>query len=317
MKFTQKAAFAQGTYQNLTLQWSLFVEFCKTHKVEQMPIDADTICLYAQFLANRMKAPQTVKNYINGVRVLQMLYEQPLGAFHSPELKLTLRGIARLKQHHVHQAQAITLEMLKGMAAHVDFKSPQDIAIWAAILLAFFCLLRKSNYVPISGDAFDAEKQLCRRDIIIGTNCLLVHIKWSKTIQFAQRALVIPVLAIPNSPLCAVEAYKNVVKMVKANPSDPAFSVPGTRRRPVPLTYSIFQNRLKELVHLAGWDSDLFSSHSLRRGGASLAFKAKVPGEMIKVQGDWASDAYLQYLSIPLHQRVQVAAKVRDAVVKC
>ena len=47
-------------------------------------------------------------------------------------------------------------------------------------------------------------------------------------------------------------------------------------------------------------------------GGASFVFRVKVPGELIQVQGDWASDAYLQYLSIPLDQRIQVAGQVRD-----
>ena len=46
-----------------------------------------------------------------------------------------------------------------------------------------------------------------------------------------------------------------------------------------------------------------------------LAFQAKVPGELIKIQGDWASECYLRYLAIPLEQRTQVAAQVRDLVV--
>ena len=35
---------------------------------------------------------------------------------------------------------------------------------------------------------------------LVGLDCLLVHIKWSKTIQLAEPTLHIPVLAIPNSP---------------------------------------------------------------------------------------------------------------------
>ena len=47
--------------------------------------------------------------------------------------------------------------------------------------------------------------------------------------------------------------------------------------------------------------------------GASLAFKAKIPIELIKIQGDWASDAYLAYLAIPLEQRIQVASRLSKA----
>ena len=38
------------------------------------------------------------------------------------------------------------------------------------------------------------------------------------------------------------------------------------------------------------------SSHSFRRGGAVWLLSCKVPGEVIKVMGDWKSKAYLAYL---------------------
>ena len=43
--------------------------------------------------------------------------------------------------------------------------------------------------------------------------------------------------------------------------------------------------------------------HSFRRGGASDAFKCNIPAALIKLQGDWKSNAYLQYSDIPLDVR--------------
>ena len=43
-----------------------------------------------------------------------------------------------------------------------------------------------------------------------------------------------------------------------------------------------------------------FSGHSLRRGGATFAFQCGIPSELIKLQGDWRSDAYMLYLTLPL-----------------
>ena len=147
----------------------------------------------------------------------------------------------------------------------------------------------------------------------MGQDCLLVDIKWSKTIQFGQHSFQIPVLAIPESKLCPVSLYRRMIRIVKAGPEEPAFCLPG-KQGPQPVQYALLQSYLKRLVRLAGWDPSAFSSHSLRRWGASFAFRAKVPGELIQVQGDWASDAYLQYLSIPLDQRIQVAGQVRDLI---
>ena len=157
--------------------------------------------------------------------------------------------------------------------------------------------------------------QLCRGYIAVGTDCLLVNIKWSKTIQFAERSLSIPVIAIPNSPICPVRAFQQMETLVPAGSDDPAFCIPG-KSSLKPLTYRIFNARLKQLVHQAGWVAASFSTHSLRRGGASLAFKAKIPGELIKIQGDWANDAYLAYLAIPLDQRIQVASRLSKVVAK-
>ena len=106
-----------------------------------------------------------------------------------------------------------------------------------------------------------------------------------------------------------------MVDRVAAGPDDRAFCVQ-TKQGLRPLTYRVFQARIKQLVHKSGWVTAAFSSHSLRRGGASLAYKAKVPGELIKVQGDWASDAYLAYLSIPREQKIQVATQLSKAAAR-
>ena len=62
-----------------------------------------------------MKAPETVKNYINGVRVSHLLFNQPLGAFNFFEYQVTIRRIAHLKQHQPKQAAVVTLKLFQNM----------------------------------------------------------------------------------------------------------------------------------------------------------------------------------------------------------
>ena len=45
---------------------------------------------------------------------------------------------------------------------------------------------------------------------------------------------------------------------------------------------------------------------SFRRGGATFAFKAGVPFELIRLHGDWHSDAYLRYLKFDMTQKLSV-----------
>jgi hypothetical protein len=52
------------------------------------------------------------------------------------------------------------------------------------------------------------------------------------------------------------------------------------------------------MIKLIGENPDEFSTHSFRRGGASWAFTAEVPTELIQLYGDWRSDAYKKYLKL-------------------
>ena len=56
-------------------------------------------------------------------------------------------------------------------------------------------------------------------------------------------------------------------------------------------------------------DAALFTGHSFRRGGATWAFQAGIPGELIQICGDWASDAYKRYLEFSMDDKLNLAAQ--------
>ena len=75
------------------------------------------------------------------------------------------------------------------------------------------------------------------------------------------------------------------------------------------MTKTIFVEQFRRLLVSAGVpDPHAFTGHSFRRGGASWAFQAGVPGELIQVCGDWASDAYKKYLEFSMQSRINLAA---------
>jgi hypothetical protein len=156
---------------------------------------------------------------------------------------------------------------------------------------------------------FDQNKQLCRRDIIVSDDLLLVSIKWSKTIQFGERVLQIPLLGISDSVLCPLSAYKRMCDLIPAAGDSPAFVIKRGSEW-LPVTYIHMQTFLRSLLKKTGRDPEIYSSHSFRRGGASWAFRANVPSELIQLQGDWRSDAYKQYIHFEVDDRLQVAHKM-------
>ena len=169
-----------------------------------------------------------------------------------------------------------------------------------------FCMLRKSNLVPVHASNFDSNMHFTRSDFTILNNYLLVHIKWSKTVQTSDRKFDIPLPSIQHSPLCPVKAFTRMVKMLSAPSSAPAFFLP-SHHSYKSITYRQYHLFFRYLVSKTGRDPKMFSSHTFRRGGATWAFRCNVPSDLIKTHGDWRSDAYQKYLEFDLEDRAKVA----------
>ena len=58
-------------------------------------------------------------------------------------------------------------------------------------------------------------------------------------------------------------------------------------------TYAKFLKFLRSCLENIGLDPTSYAGHSFRREGASFAFQSGIPVEMIKLLGDWKSDAVL------------------------
>ena len=310
---SRRQAYAEGTRQGHYRQWKSFIKFCLHYGLQWLPLESEVISLYAQFIARSVKSPDTVKNYISSVKVMYIILNQPVQGFSSFELRLALKGIARSKRHRVKQAAPITPQLLAQFTQHLDLQHPVDATYWSLFLTAFFAMARKSNLVPESAAKYDPKKQLCRDRVLVGQQCLLLIWDWAKNIQQGERMHKVPLLPISGSLLCPVSSYKQMCKLVPAEGTDPAFCVTHKGKR-VPITYRQFNAKLKQLVGKCGLEPSKFSSHSFRRGGATCAFRARVPETLIQLQGDWASNCYKNYLRMGLQEKPMVSASMNKMV---
>ena len=123
-----------------------------------------------------------------------------------------------------------------------------------------------------------------------------------------------PVVRLPpGHPLCPVQPYEHHLRCHPAPSSSPAFfkSFDGDIK---PITYDVLGTKLRCVLASAGLDPSKYSTHSLRRGGASYAFKCGAPVELISLQGDWSSDAVLIYVAQPLERRLSVARLIASNI---
>lgn len=128
----------------------------------------------------------------------------------------------------------------------------------------------------------------------------MVVLRSSKTIQFSERVVKIPVIRSTGSILCPVHWLKLYLRCVKVQKNGPLFLVPSTLK---PLTYKAFSDRLKAVIRSSGLVGNC-TSHSLRRGCATYLSRLGLPLHDIKVYGDWRSLSVLLYLSGDIHTRL-------------
>ncbi len=215
------------------VQWITFLSFCLFFNLSWLPAFSDTVCLYAQFLSESFSSISSVRNYISGVKLLHILTDTSILPFQTTELKLTLKGMARLNPHCPKQASPITPHILLTIHQILDLKNNTHIVFWSLFLLVFFTFARKSNLVA---ESKLKPSKLYRKHVVIGSKGLLVTFDWTKTIQFNQRCLIIPVVSNPKSALCPTQAYVHMCQVVPASSNSAAFLLPKLDSSPQPLT---------------------------------------------------------------------------------
>lgn len=300
---SNKAAYAEGTRKNFKVQWESYLLFCTYFNLVSLPASTKTLQMFAQFLSRTFKSTDSINNYINGVKSMHRFLGYSTEHINNFILNLSLKGMAKLKPYCVKQAEPITPEILSKIAKFMNFSDKDNIVFWCLFLFAFFLLARKSNLVPTSLKDIKENKILFRRDIQDYGDHLIISMKWTKTIQKGERILQIPLIQIQDSILCPVYAYRQMCRIIPANLDSPLFILSNKRI----LTYYQYQAKLRYFIENIGLDASQFSSHSFRRGGATLLFKAKVPADKIQLMGDWHSDAYKKYLSFSLDDKIAVA----------
>ena len=155
----------------------------------------------------------------------------------------------------------------------------------------FRCLLRKAH-VTVS------DMHLTKSSFHFSPWGVLVYLDKTKTIQYGERTLRIPVCFSKGSIFCVAS---NIFKRSAIAVSEMAFSY-SKGGRLCRLTYSAFIAKLRNICDALGFPH--FTSHSLHRGGATFLYSLGLSLVDIKGRGDWKSLAVLLYLTESLQDSV-------------
>lgn len=240
---------------------------------------------------------------------LECGYGNPL--INNWSIDILMKGVARDLGLAVERKLPITPDLLLFLYTSLN-NSVFDRVFWAACLFLFFTFLRKSNVFPLSSNSFNPSRHLTRGDILISPkgaqDGVFARVKWSKTIQFKDRIVLSPLPLLNDHPLCPVSALITALEVFPNSPlSAPLFLVPDKSASATPLLYRQFINYLHTKLTSLGFQAKSYSGHSFRRGGASWALAQGIPKELIKVLGDWKSDAVDNYFEIQHETKLAIS----------
>ena len=151
-----------------------------------------------------------MRSYLNVIGLPHKEFGLPNPLLKKWPLNSLLTGISRSKGLTPNQKQPITPAMLLQLHALLDLTSSRDASFWAICLVAFYGMFRKSHLLPTAANQFNPSKQLIKANFQILSSGTLVSVWWSKTIQFRERVVKIPLPSIAGSALCLTTAITNV-----------------------------------------------------------------------------------------------------------
>ena len=211
-------AFAESTQKNMQSHLKAYLSF------GSFPLDVFAVSRYVTYLAYIGRRFGTIQNHISSLKHFHQFYGFHSGWEQNYSYKLIIKGLKRYLGMQSNRKQAITPLFLHRMAFFFDLRIPLHAAMWALFLVAFFSFLRKSNLVVENTRSVSSAKVLRRSHLLLRENTASLRIFATKTIQFAQRSLTIPLPVIPGSILCPVAALHTHLNLNQVPASAPLFN---------------------------------------------------------------------------------------------
>ena len=197
--------------------------------------------------------------------------------------------------------QAMDMRLCKDNPAHANLR--------AALSVALQGLLRSAEYSSKSGKT--DKYTLLRSDIsYIDAHQLIIMMHPCKNMHHLGGKTCPLVLGAGGEYIDAVAEMQNLLRVDSAAAGDPLFRDPATNK---PITYAVLNKLIKELMASVGEDPTLYSTHSLRIGGASALFAQGANETVIRTMGRWSSDIHRLYVRACFEQCLEWTRKAGSA----
>lgn len=275
-----------------------FLETIPANPAEAFPLSDHVLYLWALWLADAGKSPDTVKSYFNDAVAYQL--SQWGGALVDrasfPLFGLVLKHLQKQPRQPAaaplvrHPIERQHLAVIRNA---LDISTPRGAVLWAACCAAFYGLMRVGEFTTKDALPFSPAWQATRKDFQRGWDPVHRQHYWSLQLPRTKTGLPGTVyLGFSGQFDCPFTAINHMIYVVPTrSPDDPAFNFGPAE----PLLRSTFIDAVRAPLLRAGCTLGIHG-HSFRIEGATLLAAAGYPDHIIKLAGRWQSDAFLVYI---------------------
>lgn len=264
------------------------MEFCTRFQRSPADLSPSNLVDYITYLATIGKtgsplAYTTIKAYVDFLgRAMSFMVPAAPNPVEHPEVQLFLQSTARRLGKKVKKAEACLLDHLRALSRWA-LQSPTNLeaqTVAMVALFAFWGCLRLGNLVPKTPER--RSRLVCLSDVRLRENAVILEVRASKTIQFAERVHMVELPAQEDPLLCPRRAFNRWILLSPPRSSQtPLCALSSTTGR------MLSHSKFMQLVNLHTHPLPALTGHSFRRGYVRMAFIRGVPIWQIMHHGDW------------------------------
>ena len=280
-----------------------FLHFCNNFDITPA-LNEDNYMLFASYLSDQVTG-ETIASYLSGLQYFAKLSGATKSLKEMHLLHYTMRSIKKAKIVPPRpKRKPITTKNLHNILRFLilsNMSSWEKKLYWSACLLAFFGLMRSSEYCCKSRKTFVIDSTLCMTDISFTARGMVIRIRQSKTDVFGLGARVN--IGFGQEPICPVKAMHEFIR-ARGQASGPVY---------------IFQDQsyltriqVRQLIVQAIPEVQNLNTHSFRIGGATALAQAGIPEYTIQLVGRWASDCFKIYLRFPEEYTYNLSSRMSN-----
>jgi hypothetical protein len=286
------------TYGSGLLAFHVFCDSSNTPETERAPASQPLLSAFVASLAASY-AGKTISSYLYGVQAWHILHGISWQA-NKAEMDTMLRAAEKLTPavSKRKKRRPYTPDYMTALRHHLDLDAPLDAAVFACLTTCFYASARLGEFTVRKLEGFDCTRSITRGHLTNGQDrngleVTVLHIPITKASINGEDVF----WAKQTGATDPDAALKNHFRVNDPSSTHHLFAYKyrrGSKAEHRTLTKTKFLERIAKAAQAANLDP--LQGHGIRIGSTLEYLLRGVPFDVMKVQGRWASDAFMLYL---------------------